>query len=405
MTTHHVVIDGSNIATEGRSTPSLKQLDDAITAFREEYPAADITVVVDASFAHRIDPAERKRHDKAEEKGVLVSPPAGAIGRGDGFLLQIADRTGAAVLSNDSFQEFHGQYAWLFDPGRLIGGKPVPAVGWIFSLRSPVRGAKSDKAMREAKSDGKSKKEVKAAIAEATKTALAPGAKAKKRPRKRGGRKAPAAPSTSQPAAVNEPKPFLEFVIDHPIGSKVTGEVVEFSSHGGHVVVDGVRCYAPLAGLGDPPPTSVKSVLKKGETREFAVQAVDAPRRGIDLALPRVAAKQRPAKKGRAVAKAASPPGTPAAKEAAVAKKGAKKQAAKGTGAKKKAVAKSAAGKTGAKKTTSAKKAAAPKTGAKKTTSAKKAAKRASAKKPAAGKTGAKKPAKRKALSAISRRR
>jgi hypothetical protein len=399
MTTHHVVIDGSNIATEGRSTPSLKQLDDAVTAFREEYPAADITGVVDASFAHRIDPAERKRYDKAEERGVLVSPPAGAIGRGDGFLLQIADRTGAAVLSNDSFQEFHGQYAWVFDPGRLIGGKPVPAVGWIFSLRSPVRGAKSDKAMREAKSDGKSKKEVKAAIAEATKTALAPGAKAKKRPRKRGGRKAPAEPSTSQPGAVNEPKPFLKFVIDHPIGSKVTGEVVEFSSHGGHVVVDGVRCYAPLAGLGDPPPTSVKSVLKKGETREFTVQAVDAPRRGIDLALPRIAAK-----KGRAVAKAASPVRTPAAKEAAVAKKGAKKNAAKGTGAKKKAAAKRpAAGKTGAKKP-AAKKPAAPKTGAKKTTSAKKPAKRATAKKPAAGKAGAKKPAKRKTLSAISRR-
>jgi Zc3h12a-like Ribonuclease NYN domain len=396
MTTHHVVIDGSNIATEGRSTPSLKQLDDAVTAFREEYPAADITVVVDASFEHRIDPAERKRYDKADEKGVLVSPPAGAIGRGDGFLLQIADRTGAAVLSNDSFQEFHGQYAWLFDPGRLIGGKPVPAVGWIFSLRSPVRGAKSDKAMREAKSDGKSKKEVKAAIAEATKTALAPGAKAKKRPRKRGGRKSPAEPSASQPAAVNEPKPFLKFVIDHPIGSKVTGEVAEFSSHGGHVLVDGVRCYAPLAGLGDPPPTSVKSVLKKGETREFVVQAVHAPRRGIDLALPRVAAKQRPTK-GRAVAKTASPARKPAAKAAPVAKKGVKKTAAKGTGAKKKAAAKKpAAGKTGAKKAAAKNK--------KKTASAKKPAKQATAKKPAAGKTGAKGPAKRKTRSAISRR-
>jgi Zc3h12a-like Ribonuclease NYN domain len=391
MTTHHVVIDGSNIATEGRSTPSLKQLDDAVTAFREEYPAADITVVVDASFEHRIDPAERKRYDKAEEKGVLVSPPAGAIGRGDGFLLQIADRTGAAVLSNDSFQEFHGQYAWLFDPGRLIGGKPVPAVGWIFSLRSPVRGVKSDKAMREAKSDGKSKKEVKAAIAEATKTALAPAAKAKKRPRKRGGRKSPAEPSTSQPAAVNEPKPFLKFVIDHPIGSKVTGEVVEFSSHGGHVMVDGVRCYAPLAGLADPPPTSVKSVLKKGETREFAVQAVDAPRRGIDLALPRVAAKRHPAK-GRAVAKTVPPARKPAAKAAAATKKPVKRPAAKEAGAKKKAVKRDA---------TSAKKPAARKTGAKKpaakkkTTTARKPTKRAATKK---------KPAKRKTPSAITRR-
>ena len=41
------------------------------------------------------------------------------------------------------FQEFHGEYDWLFDEGRLIGGKPVPGVGWIFVLRSPVRGPKS----------------------------------------------------------------------------------------------------------------------------------------------------------------------------------------------------------------------------------------------------------------------
>ena len=30
------------------------------------------------------------------------------------------------MLSNDSFQEFHAEHPWLFDEGRLIGGKPVP---------------------------------------------------------------------------------------------------------------------------------------------------------------------------------------------------------------------------------------------------------------------------------------
>ena len=72
--------------------------------------------------------------------GELVSPPAGAIGRGDAFVLQIADKADAVILSNDSFQEFHGQYPWLFDEGRLIGGKPVPGLGWVFLLRTPVRG-------------------------------------------------------------------------------------------------------------------------------------------------------------------------------------------------------------------------------------------------------------------------
>ncbi len=44
-------------------------------------------------------------------------------------MLSIANKVGARILSNDSFQEFHGDYPWLFDEGRLIGGKPVPYVG------------------------------------------------------------------------------------------------------------------------------------------------------------------------------------------------------------------------------------------------------------------------------------
>ena len=55
------------------------------------------------------------------------------------------------MLSNDSFQEFHGEHPWLFDDGRLIGGKPVPGVGWIFTPRIPVRGPKSRQATGKAK--------------------------------------------------------------------------------------------------------------------------------------------------------------------------------------------------------------------------------------------------------------
>ena len=139
----HVVVDGSNIATEGRSQPSLEQLDEAVRSFLEEHPHDTLTVVVDATFAHRIDPSERDEYELAVAANELLTPPAGAIGRGDAFVLQIADRAGATVLSNDSFQEFHGDYTWLFDEGRLIGGKPVPGVGWVFVARSPVRGPAS----------------------------------------------------------------------------------------------------------------------------------------------------------------------------------------------------------------------------------------------------------------------
>src|ERR1700736_192066 len=151
MAPRQVVVDGSNIATEGRSTPSLAQLDQAVREFLVENPDAIVTVVVDASFAHRIASPELSTSEEAEAAGEVVSPPAGAIGRGDAFLLRIADKTGAMVLSNDSFQEFHGEHAWLFDPGRLVGGKPVPGVGWIFTPRTPVRGPRSREAVKEAK--------------------------------------------------------------------------------------------------------------------------------------------------------------------------------------------------------------------------------------------------------------
>src|SRR6476646_6646407 len=151
MKTKHVVVDGSNIATEGRATPSLAQLDSAVRALLDEYPYEHTTVVVDATFGHRIDAKERKAFEEAVLQGEVITPPAGAIGRGDAFVLQIADRAHADVFSNDSFQEFHGDYPWLFDEGRLIGGKPVANVGWVFVLRAPVRGPTSRRSVRDAR--------------------------------------------------------------------------------------------------------------------------------------------------------------------------------------------------------------------------------------------------------------
>src|SRR4029453_10437805 len=151
MPMEHVVIDGSNIATEGRDTPSLAQLDEAVRAFIEEYAAGGVPVVVDATFPNRIGAQERRIYEDAVAANELITPPAGAIGRGDAFVLQIARRADAAILSNDSFQEFHGDYPWLFEPGRLIGGKPVPHVGWVFRGRGPGRGPASRRSVSEAR--------------------------------------------------------------------------------------------------------------------------------------------------------------------------------------------------------------------------------------------------------------
>ncbi len=144
-----VVVDGSNLATEGRSTPSLVQLDEAVRAFHQENPTAEIIVVADATFEHRAAASERSRFNDAVLAGEIVTPPAGAVGRGDAFILKIADRVDAVVLSNDSFQEFQEEYPWLFEVGRLIGGKPVRGVGWIFTPRLPVRNVKATRSAKK----------------------------------------------------------------------------------------------------------------------------------------------------------------------------------------------------------------------------------------------------------------
>ena len=144
-----LVVDGSNLATEGRTAPSLVQLDEVVRAYLEENPKTEVIVVADATFEHRVAAAERSRFKEAELAGEIVTPPAGAVGRGDAFILKIAARIDAVVLSNDSFQEFQEEHPWLFEQGRLVGGKPVPGVGWVFTDRLPVRGTKSPRAVKK----------------------------------------------------------------------------------------------------------------------------------------------------------------------------------------------------------------------------------------------------------------
>jgi hypothetical protein len=290
----HVVVDGSNIATEGRSLPSLEQLDEAVRAFLEEHPHDTLTVVVDATFAHRIDPSERDEYELAVESNEIVTPPAGAIGRGDAFVLQIADRAGATVLSNDSFQEFHGDYEWLFDEGRLIGGKPVPGVGWVFVSRSPVRGPASRRSVRDAKHRDDSKQprsRSTPAVRDREKRVRTPPPPPKDKPSD--ATQAPPAAADTDADVDDGPegpesasKSFQRFAAAHPVGALAQGTVEGFASHGAYVIVNGVRSYIPLASMGDPAPNAARQVLDQGETREFMVDGHDWEREGLDLAIP-----------------------------------------------------------------------------------------------------------------------
>jgi hypothetical protein len=328
-----VVVDGSNFATEGRVTPSLAQLDQAVRAFLEEHPNAEMIVVADASFEHRVAPNERAHFKGAELAGEIVTPPAGAIGRGDAFILKIADRIKGVVLSNDSFQEFHDEYPWLFDEGRLIGGKPVKGVGWVFTPRLPVRNTKTSRPVKKlsvtlsdgakpsigttltpvkatkakkvpvkaAKVPSKAKKTLKVDSAEkktvkAVKRSPVKVAKAPPKPKK-AVKSLPVLESPPPAVAlrrgrhpVNPEADFALFRSAHRIGSRVEGEVTAFTSHGAVIkaaLKSGqlIECYAPTTSLGDPAPARARDVLKRGDRRTFRLVAVDAERRIAELAL------------------------------------------------------------------------------------------------------------------------
>src|SRR3954452_8646529 len=324
----HFIVDGSNIATEGRATPSLKQLNEAVMAFIEDRPDVLVTVVVDATFGHRIDKKEVKAFDEAVANNELVTPPAGAVGRGDAFVLSIAHKAKAGILSNDSFQEFHGDYGWLFEPGRLIGGKPVPHVGWVFVERLPVRGPKSRQSLKDAKQSTRSTStraargtgSVPAEQPMPVPTAPPPGPAVATRAKRQaaetaaalaaasGGNGTPQAPRT----AVNDLLPFIEFVERHPVGTGCTVVVESYASHGAYARAGDVLVYVPLRLMGDPPPRSARAALKIGDAVAVVIVGYVAERRSIDAAL---------ASAGEAVAKAQVPAAMPEVGEPAPTKR------------------------------------------------------------------------------------
>ena len=392
MPSGHAVVDGSNIATEGRSEPSLQQLDEAVTQFIAEYDFERVTVIVDASFEHRVAKSERQAARQAIDDNEIITPPAGVIGRGDTFILQVANRANAVVLSNDSFQEFHGTHEWLFDEGRLIGGKPIPGVGWVYVPRAPVRGPVSRRARAQAdEADAPpSKAPTKATKGRSRKktTEAQPDTKSEASPKAKATSKKPAAKRSTrskQPGA-NTAAVWNAFRRANPLGAVVTATVESFSSHGAYARAGDASVYLPLRLLGDPAPRRARDAVAVGETRDFVVHRFDDDRRGIDAGI--VPLGPSTGKSGESASQAES--NLQGGGPTVAAKKAAKKAATKTPA--KKAPAKKAAKKAPAKKAPAKK--AATKTPAKKAP-AKKAAKKAPAKKAPAKKAAKKTPAKK----------
>jgi hypothetical protein len=139
--THRIVVDGSNIAHHGRQkTPSLNQLLTGVEALATQYPGADILLIVDANFAHRIDNNEVAKFRRESRQRPILQPPSGTVGRGDALVCAVGDQAlkandSVVIVTNDSYAEHQAAYPWLLDEGRVLGGTLVPGLGWVFLPR------------------------------------------------------------------------------------------------------------------------------------------------------------------------------------------------------------------------------------------------------------------------------
>jgi hypothetical protein len=248
--------------------------------------------------------------------GEVVSPPAGAIGRGDAFVLRIAERTGAVVLSNDSFQEFHGEHPWLFEDGRLVGGKPVPGVGWIFTPRLPIRGPKSRAATAEKRRN---------ADPESAPAKAAELARAAKKVGRRSTRKSTAVVETTWPIIPTAPPPSGRGsrpapAVDPALSSAISEAVAEAL---------------------DPPKPVKAAAKRKAATKKEGASKKEAAPKKTAATKKKTAAKKAVAKKTAAAKKEPAPKKAAPEMKPGVAKK---------TTAKKTAAAPSAPGPTAAKR-------------------------------------------------------
>ncbi|MFF0206085.1 Hsp70 family protein [Streptomyces sp. NPDC005017] len=145
---HTLVVDGSNLAWIGHSPvrpgvyekddrPSHAQLVRARDALALKFPGAEIHVVVDATFRHKVADDEKAAVTAALSKGDLLQPPAGTEGKGDALVVAIADESGAVVVTNDNYSELQSRYPWLCESGRVLGATHTKD-RWVFTPRSCV---------------------------------------------------------------------------------------------------------------------------------------------------------------------------------------------------------------------------------------------------------------------------
>ncbi len=117
------VVDGSNIGYEeksGRHQPKVGNLL-AVRRVLEEQ-GYQVIIIIDASFHHAVDDPQQLEKLLAEQ--IVRQAPAGTDA--DFFVLKTAEELDAVVVSNDTYEPYQQQFAWIKDrrlPLMIIGGQ------------------------------------------------------------------------------------------------------------------------------------------------------------------------------------------------------------------------------------------------------------------------------------------
>ena len=118
-----VVVDGSNVAFEEVSGGGKPKMSNLVKVRQElEERGFEPIVIVDASLYHTVDDPEQL--DALINRSEIHQVPAGTDG--DYWVLQTADNTDALVVSNDRFEPYQDQFAWIDErriPFMIINGQ------------------------------------------------------------------------------------------------------------------------------------------------------------------------------------------------------------------------------------------------------------------------------------------
>jgi hypothetical protein len=130
-----LVVDGANVATSNRGTPSLARLESAIGALRAAIPAAECLVLVTDDVRPQLDEEERARLDELVASQLIALLPPDVRGGPRHAILAAAEASDATVVSNDSFHQERDAFPWLRDVARLLGHSYGGDGWWVFTTR------------------------------------------------------------------------------------------------------------------------------------------------------------------------------------------------------------------------------------------------------------------------------